>query len=47
MAFRAIDFVSSGTTRLMSSSMTFPKPWQVEQAPNGLLKENSVGWGTS
>ena len=47
MAPCAIDFVSSGTTRCMSSSITFPKPWQVGQAPNGLLNENSVGWGVS
>ena len=24
-----------------------PKPWHVGQAPNGLLNENSRGWGSS
>ena len=41
-----IDFVGSGTTRSMSSSMMLPKPWQVGQAPNGLLNENSRGCGS-
>ena len=27
--------------------MMFPKPWQVGQAPNGLLNENRRGCGTS
>ena len=31
----------------MSSSMMLPKPWQIGQAPNGLLNENSRGCGTS
>ena len=31
----------------MSSSMTFPKPWHVGQAPNGLLNEKSLGCGVS
>ena len=39
--------VGSGTTRSMSSSMMLPKPWQVGQAPNGLLNENSRGCGSS
>jgi len=47
MAFWAIDFVGSGTTRAMSSSMMLPKPWQSGHAPNGLLKENSRGCGNS
>ena len=47
MASCWIDFDGSGTTSPMSSSMTLPKPWQVGHAPNGLLKENSRGCGTS
>ena len=39
--------VASGTTSPMSSSITLPKPWQVGQAPNGLLNEKSRGCGTS
>src|SRR5712691_9766562 len=31
----------------MSSSMMFPKPWHVGQAPNGLLNEKSRGCGSS
>src|SRR6266571_4527593 len=42
-----MDFDGSGTTRSMSSSMMFPNPWHVGQAPNGLLNENSRGCGAS
>ena len=42
-----IDLVGSGTTRSMSSSMMLPNPWQVGQAPKGLLNENSRGCGSS
>ena len=37
----------SGTTRSWSTSMRLPKPWQVGQAPNGLLNEKSRGCGSS
>ena len=47
MAFCWMDRVWSGTTRSMSSSMMLPKPWQVGQAPNGLLNEKSRGSGAS
>ena len=33
----------SGTTSAMSSSTMLPKPWQVGQAPKGLLNEKSRG----
>src|SRR5450759_4972132 len=31
----------------MSSSTMLPNPWQVGQAPNGLLNENNRGCGSS
>ena len=34
-------------TSVWSISIRFPKPWQFGQAPRGLLKENSCGWGSS
>ena len=34
-------------TSVWSISIRFPKPWQVGQAPRGLLKEKSCGWGSS
>ena len=39
--------VLRAASRDMSSSITLPKPWQVAQAPNGLLNEKSRGCGTS
>ena len=47
MAPSASVFEVSGTTRSISKSMVLPKPWQRGQAPNGLLKENSRGSGSS
>ncbi len=37
----------SGTTRSWSISIRLPNPWQVGQAPNGLLNEKSRGSGSS
>ena len=34
-------------TSVWSISIRFPKPWQVGQAPRGLLNENSCGCGSS
>jgi hypothetical protein len=40
-------FEGSGTTSSWSTSIRLPKPWQVGQAPKGLLNENSRGCGSS
>src|SRR6478735_1078947 len=41
------DFDGSGITRFRSKSIVLPNPWHLGQAPNGLLKENSRGSGSS
>src|ERR1035441_979400 len=37
----------SGTTRSISKSMVLPKPWHRGHAPNGLLKLNRRGSGST
>ena len=38
-----MDLEESGITRSRSKSIERPNPWQLSQAPNGLLNEKRLG----